>query len=182
MEIEEKAKNYAEGKAISAITAAIEKAYIDGYESGYQDGCAKSELPKEVIDGVEYVDLKLPSGTKWSSTILLDDRRCAMFLPYDEASKLNIPTAEQYQELLDFCVETGNSQNTQFVGANGNNISISKRVILRGNNVIKDSGSHYNFWLKSEEKDQYRLYAQGVLNERIREQFAGDRMTVMLVH
>ena len=38
MKLEERANKYAEGKALSAISAAIEQAFIDGYNSGYQEG------------------------------------------------------------------------------------------------------------------------------------------------
>ena len=70
--IEDKAKEYAEGKALSAMTSAIEQAYIDGYNAGFQDGLNHQKPPIEVIDGVEYVDLGLPSGTKWSKTYFYD--------------------------------------------------------------------------------------------------------------
>lgn len=65
MNIKEKSKLYAEEKALEAISTAIEQAY----EAGYHDGLKHCENERlEVIkDGVEYVDLGLPSGTMWSS-------------------------------------------------------------------------------------------------------------------
>lgn len=185
MEINEQAKQYAEGKAISAITEAIEKAYTDGFNEGYQQGQANAEMSKEVIDGVEYVDLGLPSGIKWSKVCLKDEQDRVIHLPYDEASKLNIPTAEQYQELLDFCQETqhrssrGATDSKDMVGVNGNAITLLTCYIKRGSNII--SSKYYTFWLKSEASSLNRLCAQGVVNKTIEERFAGDKLMVMLV-
>lgn len=65
MNIKEKSKLYAEGKALEAISTAIEQAY----EAGYHDGLKhyENERLEAIKDGVEYVDLGLPSGTMWSS-------------------------------------------------------------------------------------------------------------------
>ena len=74
MNIKESAKAYAEGKAVDALTAAIEQAYADGYNAGFNDGLAskKDDLPADFDNGVEYVDLGLPSGTKWGADYLKD--------------------------------------------------------------------------------------------------------------
>ena len=49
MDIKEKAKEYAEGKALSAITIAVEEAYATGYQEGYADGIANREKPEAPI-------------------------------------------------------------------------------------------------------------------------------------
>ena len=189
MEINEQAKKYAEGKALSAITEAIEKAYTEGFNEGfnegYKQGQANGENPIEVVEGVEYVDLGLPSGTKWSKFCLRDEQDRIIHLPYDKASKLNIPTAEQYQELLDFCKETqhrsprGVSDSKDMVGVNGNAITLFTSYIERGSNTFFTN--YYTFWLKSEAFALNRLFAQGVDNKRTEERFAGDKLPVMLV-
>lgn len=43
MNITEKAKEYADGKAFSAITTAIEEAYAASYKDGLYDGNASKE-------------------------------------------------------------------------------------------------------------------------------------------
>ena len=87
MDIREKAKQYADGKALSAINAAIEEAYAEGYKAGYEDGYAKREEVNPIVlnDGVEYVDLALPSGTKWSSCCLKRDDSSFKYFSNDEA-------------------------------------------------------------------------------------------------
>ena len=170
MEIEEKAKRYAEGKAISAITAAIEKAYIDGYKSGYRDGVTKRVPPKEFIDGVEYVDLGLPSGTRWSSTILLDENRWPMYLPYDKASKLNIPTADQFNELIHHC----NTHAHEYINIGNNVIDIIKK----GSEDTFFKG--LVFWLKgSTDSISEGLCAN---NNKVSKIYKGCELPIMLVH
>ena len=87
MNITEKSKEYAEGKAIDAISAAIEQAYADGYKDGYNEGLSSRDnfSSNEVEDGVEYADLGLPSGTKWAIDFLRDDKGKVKFLLYEEA-------------------------------------------------------------------------------------------------
>lgn len=100
MDIKERSRKYAEGKALSAIEAAIEQAYIDGYNDGLKH--LENEKLETMKEGVEYVDLGLPSGTLWSSTCINDGKKYRL-LPYIEASKLSIPTKEQFEELYSYC-------------------------------------------------------------------------------
>jgi hypothetical protein len=65
MDILEKSKEYAKGKAIDAITAAIEQAYADGYKDGLEH--YENERLDSIVDGIEYKDLNLPTGTRWAS-------------------------------------------------------------------------------------------------------------------
>ena len=70
MEIIERGKKYAEGKALSALSSVIEQAYIDGYNDGLKH--LEIEKLEAMKEGVEYVDLDLPSGTLWSSRYVND--------------------------------------------------------------------------------------------------------------
>ena len=97
MDIKERAKQYAESKALEAITSAIEQAYADGYNDGLKH--RENEELELIKEGVEYVDLGLPSGTLWSSTCIRDKSNIRRQLPYIEASKLSIPTKAQFLEL-----------------------------------------------------------------------------------
>lgn len=76
-----------------AFASAVEKAYIRGYKDAI-DEQAKDYITL-VEDGLEYVDLGLPSGTLWA---INSPRNVS----YKESQKLNIPTLEQIQELVRF--------------------------------------------------------------------------------
>lgn len=101
MNILENAEKYAEGKANQAITKAIAEAYIEGYKAGYKD--REEEIPMGLRDNkTEYVDLGLPSGTLWASDYEKSDGKY-IYLPYEKAKRMNLPTEEQWEELIDFC-------------------------------------------------------------------------------
>lgn len=149
MEIQERAKKYAEGKALEAITEAIEKAYAKGFADGYQEGQNMKE--PFIEDGIEYVDLGLPSGTKWSKTYIKNDKSEIKQYTYEEAAMVNIPTYEQFQELVNNCSFNSNQVgiydfSIDILGRNGNKIYLK----------IKDETQFFNhktdilsFWIKS---------------------------------
>ena len=106
MDIVEKSKEYAKGKALDAITSAIEQAYAKGYEAGYNDAVNRNMADNQgivLIDGLEYVDLNLPSGTLWSKDSLEKTNGYSIYLTYYEAAKLKIPTPQQFDELERCC-------------------------------------------------------------------------------
>ena len=92
MDITEKAKTYVASQ-IEAFANAIEKAYMQGYNDAVEEN--SKEHIKIIEDGVEYIDLGLPSGTLWA----LNNPQ---LVPYKESQKLNIPSLEQAQELVKF--------------------------------------------------------------------------------
>jgi len=126
MEITERANKYADGKANEAITTAIAQAYMDGYRDGYKD--REEEIPVDLRDNkTEYVDLGLPSGTKWSSDFEKDEDGKVLYLPYGQASCLNLPTKEQWEELKTQCKFSSDYYYNQLrsvwcIGPNGNSI------------------------------------------------------------
>lgn len=89
MKKEDLAKNYIRTKS-SAFENVIEEAFLAGFEAG-----VKSSQEQIMIDGVKYIDLNLPSGTKWSE--------CTVNLNFSEAIIHNIPTEEQWNELVRYC-------------------------------------------------------------------------------
>ena len=101
MNILENAEKYAEGKANQTITKAIADAYVEGYKAGYKD--REEEIPMDLRDNkTEYVDLGLPSGTLWAS----DYEKLGgkyIYLPYEKAKYMKLPTEKQWKELKDFC-------------------------------------------------------------------------------
>lgn len=103
MDIKEKAKVYAEGKAQDAITTAIEEAYAAGYKDGYNDGLLFKKDPDVVENNLKFVDFNLPNGTLWASDYLRGKDGKIIYCTYDEAEPLGIPAADQFQELLKRC-------------------------------------------------------------------------------
>lgn len=187
MNIKDKAKEYAEGKAINALTAAIESAYAEGYNAGFNDGVAskEDEKPDDLDDGVEYVDLGLPSGTKWAADYLRDKDGNIVYLPYCEAEKLNIPTIEQYKELNDNCVF--NLKYNQFndmlgcsaIGTNGHSFFYKRDCFYQAED--KNDCIFPQFWLLCSREDYFRLTAT-VGYDKLKElQFMGLKYPVILV-
>ena len=187
MKLEERANKYAEGKALSAISAAIEQAFIDGYNSGYQEGLFERKQTKVVIDDIEYVDLALPSGTKWSSEIFKSKDKNGIptdLFTYEEALKYNIPTVDQFNELIDFCIKTrrpsfdNRFQNiVDFLGTNREMITFNCPIIKQGNSYFKLND--IMFWLKGDsksEKEGLCASEKGVV-----EWFKGSEIPIMLV-
>lgn len=117
MNITEKSKQYAEGKAFNAITAAIEQAYADGYNEGYADGYENREKPEGPIkyNNVSYIDLDLPSGTRWATNYLTKASGEIELLSFYDAKAFNIPTLKQFQELLDNTEQLMTVKNGQLV-------------------------------------------------------------------
>ncbi len=183
MNITEKAKEYAKGKALEAITSAIEQAYVDGYNDGMQflDISLKEDIETSETD-VVYVDLGLPSGTRWSSDYLMDNSDYNM-LTYVEASRKNIPTVEQYEELCNECLVTSNDDGIEFRGINGNSIIIRYITIEMTTCYQKTFG----FWLKDDGEGNYKYCACNIYNSfnpsdaNKENMFMGLRIPVMLV-
>lgn len=186
MDIKEKSKEYAEGKALNAISAAIEEAYVEGYKTGYQDGYdARDKIsPIELDYGVSYLDLGLPSKLMWSTDFLRDKQGKILYFTYEEAAKLNIPTKEQYEELFSNCnifkKEVYKFKGSVILGRNGNSIELKENCIYMGDECsFQDS---FTFWLKDDEgKSNYRFCAKKYKESYIGVEFMGSRMPVLLV-
>lgn len=100
-ELSKIAVDYAAEKTNEVMTTAIAQAYADGYRDGYKD--REEEIPVDIRDNkTEYVDLGLPSGTLWARGYEQKDGN-VLYLSYDEASKYQLPTEEQWKELLEIC-------------------------------------------------------------------------------
>lgn len=184
----EELRQYAEKKVLEALSSAIESAYNDGYKAGYDDGVSgqESSVQEDVSDGVEYIDLNLPSGTKWSSCYLQDEHESMRFLSYEEADKLNIPTAEQFEELMKYCEQVfrnlTNNPYYEMVGTNTAAIKLYKGFRHEGSDIKKQDS--FLFWLKDtreeNERTNYVHIATGVGNFQ-RSVFKGFKIPVMLV-
>ena len=192
MDINEKAKLYAEGKALDAITSAIEKAYAEGYKDGYKDCIAKAgiEPPVEIVDGITYVDLGLPSGKKWSFECLLNKasrfREYAKFT-YEEASKYNLPTKEDYLELINHCELIPKKSPDKIVyqwdfldRIKGNYIQVSKTYA--GTASSTKEYKSFVFWLRDNNPEgDERLCADGSSKDLLGKVCMGYKLPIMLV-
>ena len=176
MNITEKAKAYAEGNSLSAITKVIQEAYAVGYKDGYNDGLSSRDnlSSNDIEDGVEYADLGLPSGTKWATDYLRDEKGKVKNLLYEEARDLNLPTPKQFREFIEYTRSTGytdspGNKSIIITGANGNRIKWKQL----------SSKCLYSFWLKN-------LIEQGsvrdaAISSKIENWFIGYRLPIILV-
>lgn len=184
MDIRERSKKYAEGRALSAIEAAIEQAYFDGYNDGLNHH--ENEKLEAIKEGVEYVDLDLPSGTLWSSTCIKDGNKHRL-LPYIEAAKLSIPTKEQFEELYSKCkwrdvYEGENVVGCSLIAKTGKEITIP---YVKLNETFPFNQKLY-FWLRdyseSEEKDSAAIDSCNRVQPFItKKYFMGYKLPIMLV-
>lgn len=188
MNITEKSKEYAKGKAINAITAAIEQAYADGYNDGLKH--LELERLEAIKEGVEYKDLKLKSGTLWSSSYVKDEFGCFRRIPFMEASQLSIPTEEDYRELFNECKIRFNCQNNchgvVFTGINGESIFI-EYTDNEGGPWSRGGAESFRFWLneKGEKDNEKEAAAIRKTNKgasfEFYDIFMGLKLPVMLV-
>ncbi len=176
MDILEKAKGYAEEKAIKGINALVEQAYLDGYNDGLKHH--ENEMLDRIKDGVEYVDLSLPSGTIWSKE-LISDNGFSRKMTYLEASKLNIPTIKQFEELF--------SQFCKLEFNNAKDRGGFEFKSIRGELIFVRGFTNYKlFWLKDEDDSTERNCASirsvnGKLEPVVKKLFMGEELPVMLV-
>lgn len=185
MNIEEKAKSFAEGKVLNALNQAIEEAYAQGYLDGYKDG--QEDIPIEQQKSkTEFVNLGLPSGTEWASEDESDDDGFTIYAPYCKAEKKNLPTEEQFKELIDTCVwQTRRSSSGIFegyivIGPNGNHISLYAGGYYEADTKCS---SDCNFWLKSEGENNEKDAACCSFGDNLRTStyYSGYRLPIRLV-
>ena len=189
-ELREKANSYAEENVNNVLKEAFAKVYADGYRDGYKDH--EEEFAIDLQDGeTEFVDLGLPSGTKWSS----DYYNNLDYLPYGRAELLNIPTQEQWEELKDNCKWEFDIDNAYdlceatCVGPNGNTL----RFVRTGKKNINSQSEDWEvfFWVKDDidgnNKSAVHMYnaAKGA-NQKvgvtvIEDYFTGYKLPVRLV-
>lgn len=186
IELVEKAANYAAGKANVAIDKAIAQAYADGYRDGYKD--REEVIPVDLCDRkTEFVDLGLPSGTLWSTDYEVDGDNIK-YLPYDDANTYDIPTKEQFRELLESCYWefkyiSSISRMYTCIGPNGNHIVFySKGYKLAG---VKRESEKIYFWVKSDSetttKDAVFLYYHSGEIKKLTEMFSVNMLALRLV-
>ena len=90
-----------------------------------------------------WVDLDLPSGTKWKSV------NESGFYTYDDAIDnfgKYVPTKEHWQELRTFCVWTWQEDGYRVTGKNGNSIFLPDAGYRHCDGDVCQVGSHGYYW------------------------------------
>ena len=154
--LEGKAAKYLADNMKRIIAEALAQVYADGYRDGYRDSEDQMPRAKETHDE-KFIDLGLPSGTLWSRDYLQHDGETA-YLPYLEAKQMDIPTEEQWYELITNCdiqqVTVQQSYEcTKFVGLNGNVLTLKGAGYIDFGRHDREQGGYPVFWLKSTTED-----------------------------
>ena len=90
-----------------------------------------------------WVDLDLPSGTKWKS--VNESGLYSYKLAIDNFGKY-LPTKEQWQELRTFCVWTWQEDGYRVTGNNGNSIFLPAEGLCNCHGTVKEVGTGGNYW------------------------------------
>lgn len=176
-----------------SIKDLLKKAYLSGYEQGKIDSLTYN------IDDVQYVDLGLPSGTLWAGPLTKKKSYDSYKLfSYQDACLLNIPTEEQYKELVENCqllFEEKGGNAVYIVGKNGKRLQVYTEnyvtvlhnperyltdVHFKGEKTPKEQ----NFlWLKSDFENDHAKVAAVIYNHELHscKHFTGFKLPVFLV-
>lgn len=133
-----------------------------------------------------YIDLGLPSGTLWSIDFERDVDEIQYF-SYCQVENLNIPTKEQWDELVEKCEwRYDNDDVFMALGPNGNILTFAKTEYKSFKNSISfpnKAGTY--FWLKNDNADNSAvIFHNGTTCDffkSTREMFSGYKLPIRLV-
>lgn len=151
------------------VSSQVKEAIKKAFNAGFQYAQSLN------LNDDEFVDLGLPSGTKWAKEYfgVTDVSPEGDFFSYIESQKLSIPTEEQIQELKIFCRLCRKDDHCFWgVGPNGNQITFkhnTRKAI--GPNVLtsyklmekdelgftngnSESDPFFSFWIRSESRKE----------------------------
>ena len=185
-DLKEKANIYADENFTSILKETFAKIYADGYRNGYKD--REEDILIDLSEkNTKFIDLGLKSGTLWSADFEIDGED-VKYLAYDDAEKYDIPTKEQFNELLESCqweFKYINSCSRKYtcIGPNGNHIIFYSRGYKRAG--TKREFEKIFFWVKSETEDStkdavYLYYHSGEI-KKLTEMFSGNMLPLRLV-
>lgn len=113
------------------------------------------------VDAQSYVDLGLPSGTKWKTVNETNPNDTNNFYTYDEAVAAfggKLPTKEQFQELKDKCQWTWTDSGYRVTGPNGNSIVLPAAGFRICDGLVYGVGSCGDYWSSTPYGSEYALY------------------------
>ena len=190
----DKAKEYAEGKVTEALTKVVADAYMAGYNAGYQDGVDKV-AKDSVSEETEFVDLGLPSGRLWSSDYVKDDNGKVIYVTQENNAAYEIPTYEQFKELMDECKWEQKSEKNWTesgfyywhewaicIGPNGNKITFEKTGYYEATDSLTRTSEIF-FWLNNKEyfHNNCASITFNSLNIGSEKMFSGYKLPIRLV-
>ena len=190
----DKAKEYAEGKVTEALSQVVADAYMAGYNAGYQDGVDKV-AKDSVSEETEFVDLGLPSGTLWSSDYVKDDNGKVIYVTQENNAAYEIPTYEQFKELMDECKWEQKSEKNWTesgfyywhewaicLGPNGNKITFEKTGYYEATDSLTRTSEIF-FWLNNKEyfHNNCASITFNSLNIGSEKMFSGYKLPIRLV-
>ena len=112
-------------------------------QNKYGNSQSKRKAVKRKAVPKGYVDLGLPSGTKWK------DKNQSGFYTYDEAVRTfsgKLPAKEQWEELKNFCEWTWTGNGYEVTGENGNSIYLTAAGGRNCDGSVYDVGSNGHYW------------------------------------
>lgn len=107
--------------------------------------CEKKNAPAES----EFVDLGLTSGTKWKSLNESNPKDPNGFYNYEETMAQfgqNVPTKEQWQELLDQCTWTWTGKGYRATGPNKKTIDLPAEGYCDCEGLVQNVDTEGNYW------------------------------------
>lgn len=181
-ELREKANCYAEENVVSILKEAIAKSYADGYRDGFKD--REEMIPVDLRNNTtEFVDLGLPSGTLWATDYEKENEN-SLYIPYDEANNFNLPTKEQWEELVTTCNWQIKHKDIYCVGPNGKYLNFtSTGLVIIEKNI--DYCDEVFFWIDYKEDSQWktaaRIYVTNKVNPTCCKEFCGYKLPIRQV-
>ena len=118
------------------------------------------------MNAQRFVDLGLPSGTKWATT---NEKSETSFFSFDEAVSQfgnRLPTKAQWEELKAECLWSWTGSGYKVTGPNGNSISLPAAGYRSCNGDVYYVGSYGNYWSSTPNGSEYAwgllFYSGGV--------------------
>lgn len=109
----------------------------------------------------DYVDLGLSSGTKWKSSNEMNPDDESGFYDYDLAMSLfekNMPTKEQWMELVNECKWTWTGMGYRVTGVNNNSIVLPAAGSRNCEGYVGDVGSEAGYWSSTPNGSEHAWY------------------------
>lgn len=115
-------------------------------------GCKSSNEPENqnnTPENQEFVDLGLPSGTLWKDKNELNSQDSNGLYNFEEAFDAfgkNMPTNDQFEELINLCHWLWTGSGYMIIGPNEKYINMPASGYKDKNNVLKDVGEYGCYW------------------------------------
>ncbi len=127
----------------------------------YQSTCSAGLSVRLVKNDDVWVDLGLPSGTKWKNADEVNPADSGYnFYTYAEAVAAfgdALPTGEQLEELKDNCQWTWNGSGYTVTGPNGNSIVLPAAGYRDCSGSVSNVGSYGRYWSSTPNGSDYAL-------------------------